>query len=369
MSRQGLVSLKPALSLPILAGLIVFSSPARAKGALASSKNLSLFAQSTLSASASTCRQDTEIPSNELAVIDDSAMSFVRGAIGSDPGAAYRNLSDQAKTSTSQEQFESYMRMAVDPFAPFADLVITHTYLVDVLGTPHDNRMICGTLSKPENWVSFKVQPSSRQAWVLINSKTRNNSWTFAAWLVPVGGTWQINSLNAGVSTLANQSAENLWETAEREQARQHLFNAFVLYNTALQLSVRGPLFEYGIASAIRDTLSNTPSPALFQGKPPFMWQLGPDEFKVINAGALAVAGKIYLDIAYLVKPWKSYEEVDQEDRKLIESFASAVPEYSAVFAGIIAEAHAIGGSQGYRTVAVVHDGSLEILAPPGGER
>lgn len=99
------------------------------------------------------------------------------------------------------------------------------------------------------------------------------------------------------------------------------------------------------------------------------MWQLGPDEFKVINAGALAVAGKIYLDIAYLVKPWKSYEEVDQEDRKLIESFASAVPEYSAVFAGIIAEAHEVGGSAGYRTVAVVHNGSLEILPPPVGER
>jgi hypothetical protein len=175
--------------------------------------------------------------------------------------------------------------------------------------------------------------------------------------------------LNAGVSTLANQSAADLWKTAEREHGRQHSFNAFILYNTALQLSVRGPLFEYGIASAIREKLSNTPSPALFQGKPPFIWQLGHDQFQVINAGALAVAGKIYLDIAYLVKPWKNYQEVDQEDRSLIKSFATTIPEYSAVFAGIIAEAHAIDGSQGYRTVAVVHNGSLEILPPPSGER
>ncbi|HET9177221.1 MAG TPA: hypothetical protein VFQ24_02555 [Terriglobia bacterium] len=363
LTRQKVLTFKSTLSIPILlAGLIFFSLPARARGT-------SPFAQLKLSASASTCRQDTEISSTELAAIDDAAISFVRTAIGSDPDAAYRKLSDKAKASTSQKQFESYMRMAVDPFAPFAALAITHTYLANVLGTPQDNRVLCGALSKPEDWVSFKVEPSSRQAWVLIDGKARNNNWTFAAWLIPVGGTWQINSVNAGASTLANQSAADLWKTAEREHARQHSFNAFVLYNTVLQLSVRGPLFEYGIASAIRETLSNTPSPALFQGKPPFTWQLGHDQFQVINAGALAVAGKIYLDIAYLAKPWKNYDEVDREDRKLIESFASAIPEYSAVFAGIIAEAHEIGGTQGYRTVAVVHNGSLEILPPPGGER
>lgn len=361
---------KSALSLAILlVFLAVFPPPTTARDGLEHPGRFAPLSQLQMNASASTCLQDDEIPGGQLAEINNVAITFVRVALGPDPVTAYGNLSAAAQKITSEKQFEYYMRSTVDPFAPFANLSVSHTYLANVWGGPQGNRLVCGTLSKPEDSVSFRVNPSSKQAWVLINGKARNNSWAFAIWLVLVDGGWKVNSFNAGMSTLANQSATDLWKTAQQEDKRHHAFNAFVLYNVALQLAQRGSLFEYGLASVIREHLASTPRPPLFQGKPPFTWKLGTENFQVINAGPLAVAGKIYLDIAYQVKPWKNYSQVDQEDRKLIESFTAALPEYSAVFAGIIAEAHEIGGNQGYRTVAVIHDGKLEILPAPGHER
>lgn len=353
----------------ILASFSVLLTSAKSKSASGDQEKPSNPMQLNLNASVSTCKQDKEIPEERLAAIDNAAMLFVRAVLGSDPSIAYPTLTTEAQKATSKNQFEYYMRMAVDPFAPFADLAISHTYLADVLGKPQGSQMVCGTLSEPENWVSFRVEPSSKQAWVTIEGKARNNAWTFTTWLIPVDGVWKINSFNAGASTLANQSTGDIWKVAQSEYAHHHSFNAFVLSNAALQLAQRGPFFEFGIASVIREHLSRTPPPSLFQGKPPFTWQLGAHRFQVINVSPLSVAGKVYLDIAYQVQPWKNYNEVDQQDRKLIQDFASTVPEYSAVFAGIIAEAHAIGRNQGYRTVAVVHNGSLEILPPPGKER
>lgn len=350
----------------LVVSLVVFSTSAAGRSISEEPNAPAVLLQLTLKGSASTCKQDTEIPGNQLSAINDAALAFVRAALGSNPDKVYSKLSVEAQRTTSKKQFENYMRMGIDPFAPFADLRVTHTYLANVLGQPQDNRMVCGVLSQPEGWVSFRVSPSSKQAWVLINGKARNNAWTFAIWLVPVNGGWKVNSINAGASTLADQSAEQIWKVAQSEEQHHHLFNAFVLSNTALQLAQRGTLFEFGIASVIRKYLSSTPVPTFFQGKPPYEWQLGPDRYKVAHVSPLSIAGKIYLIIAYQARPWKNYGEVQQHDSKLIQDFASTLPEYSSVFAGIIAEAHEIGHNGGYRTVAVIHNGKLEILPPPG---
>ena len=55
--------------------------------------------------------------------------------------------------------------------------------------------------------------------------------------------------------------------------------------------------------------------------------------------------------IAQEVSPWKDSKEIEQKNRSLIKLFAERFPEFSSVFAGLVAEATEHGGTNGWRTV------------------
>lgn len=309
---------------------------------------------------ASSCEQDGEIPSEKLAAINNQGLLFVHAALGPDPAKAYQSFaSPELQKKVSSEQFAQFMQQQVDPLGPFDPIGIAHTYFANVVGQPQGEWMECGTLGKPQDLVSFRFMPSSKQAWVLISGKARNNTWTFTTWLVQVGGRWRIDSFTANISTLAKLSAVGAWELAHREEEQQHWFNAFIFYSAAIQLAWRGPSFRLGIAPVIRKQMAKIQVPGALHGKPPYVWAFGARTFKVLRVGPIAVAGKVYLDIAYQAQPWRNYNQVDHENRVLIQDFASKHPEYAAVFAGIIGEAHEIGTNRGFRTVEVLRNGSL----------
>lgn len=343
----------------LLAGATVVSTAYAGQAGLRRIEQPAALVQLKLSAFASSCKQDGEIPAEKLAAIDNRALLFVHAALGPHPAHAFQSYATtRLQKEVSATQFGQFMRR-VDHFAPFDPVGVTHTYWANVVGQPQGAWVKCGTLSEPRNLVSFRTMPSVKQAWVLVNGKARNNTWTFTIWLVWSGGGWRVDSFTANASTLANLSAEDVWRLARSEEARHHWLNAFILYNMAIQLAWRGPSFRLGIVQAIRRQMEKIHVPSSLQGKPPFAWSFGAHTFKVLNVGPIAVAGKIYLDIAYDARPWKNYKQVDQENRELIRDFASKYPEYSAVFAGIIGEAHEIGGNQGFRTVEVLRNGSL----------
>lgn len=313
----------------------------------------------------SRCQQDGEISSEKRAVVENAALLFVRAGLGPDPAAGYPQFTTGAQKETSLEQFVNHMKQAVQPFGPFEPLSVSHTYLLEVTGETEGERVACGTFSRPENWVAVSVKPSTEQAWILIEGKARNNAWTFVAWLLPVAKQWRVVSFYAGVSTFGDKSASEIWSLAHAEAERGHSMNAALLYASALQLTWRGPGFQLGITPNIQDEMQKLQVPAALQGQPPFNWEFGHDSFRVLRVGPIAVAGKIYLLIAHELPRWKDYNEVDQKNRELIKDFAGRFPEFSDVFAGLIAEAHESDGSQGYRTVEEVRNGSLQPGAPP----
>ena len=73
--------------------------------------------------------------------------------------------------------------------------------------------------------------------------------------------------------------------------------------------------------------------------------------YKVLSVGPIAIAGKIYVVIVHEVSPWQSDNQVDGWNKELLKYFKSRFPEYSDVFAGLVARAVEQGSNRGYGTV------------------
>src|SRR5262249_5202496 len=130
-----------------------------------------------------------------------------------------------------------------------------------------------------------------------------------------------------------------------------HKFNAALLYAAATQVANRGPNFQLGITQSISEDLSKLTVPSEIQGQPPFLWKDGHNTYKVLNVGPIAVGGKMYITIAHEVSPWQTDAEVDSWNKQLLGYFKKRFPEYSDVFAGLVARAMERGTDRGFGTV------------------
>jgi hypothetical protein len=153
------------------------------------------------------------------------------------------------------------------------------------------------------------------------------------------------------VSTLADKDSIQLWQLARAQQAREHSFNAALLYAAAAQTADRGPNFQLGITQSISDDSSKLIVPADIKGQPPFLWKNGETTYKVMSVGPIAVGGKIYVIIVHEVSPWQSDGQVDAENKEMLSYFKRHFPEYSDAFAGLVARAIERGSNRGYGTV------------------
>jgi hypothetical protein len=170
-------------------------------------------------------------------------------------------------------------------------------------------------------------------------------------WLLPEKGLWKVHSFRVNISALADKDSLQLWELARAQQARQHSFNAAILYSAAAQAADRGPNFQLGIAQSISEGMSKISLPVEISGQPPFLWKDGETTYKVWNVAPLAIGGKIYLMIVHEVSPWQSDGQVDGWNKELLNYFKRRFPEYSDVFAGLVARARERGSNRGYGTV------------------
>ena len=71
----------------------------------------------------------------------------------------------------------------------------------------------------------------------------------------------------------------------------------------------------------------------------------------MLNVSLTASAGKIFVMISHEVEPWQSDDQVDSWNKALLFYFKSRFPEYSEVFAGLVANAYEQGTKRQYRTV------------------
>lgn len=299
---------------------------------------------------ASACAEDDHISAAKRASVNSAAQKFAQALLGSEPATAYDLLSDGGKQDLTREQLATQMSSAVKQFEP-KNIRIQHTYVVTLKGKS-PGRLICSTdLSKPTGWESVAATDVAEQAHVLLAADARNNQLVFTLWLVPERETWKIQSFWVNVATLADKGSEQLWELGHAEKQKGHFFNAALLYAAAAQACNRGPNFQLGLAQAITDEVSHLSVPAEIQGQPPFTWKAADVTFSVLNVGPIAVGGMIYVMIQHEASPWTNDSQAEALNRKLLAYFKSRFPEYSDVFAGIVARVHERGGNRGYGTV------------------
>lgn len=285
-------------------------------------------------------------------------MQFVQTVLNSNPTAAYSSFTADAKRNVNVEDFTAMVQRGIQPMGPYKNLRVAHTYLAKVTGGTEEQRVVCGDVSSPEGWVVVTVKPGPRQAHVIVEGETLNNTWAFVIWLLQEQGIWHVQYFQIAVGTMVGKSAQDLWTMARMEQQRHHDFNACVLYAAALQLAGRGPNLQLGIQPEIQKEMTRLQVPRDFQGQPPFTWHFGKSSFKILTVGPVGIGGNIYLSIEQEIAHWTDDKDADRENRELTAAFKKAYPEYLDVFAGLVVAAHEAGGTRGYRTVDVKSESS-----------
>jgi hypothetical protein len=297
------------------------------------------------------CKADDEVPPQDRESIGQVALKFVEDALGPNTSSAYAAFTANAKESVPLEQFVSGFQNTIKPMGPFKNLRVAHTYLPKLTGGTQEQRVVCGNFSSPEGWVAVNAKPGPVEAYAIVEGDTVNNTSAFIIWLLPEQGNWRVQYVHFATITMVGKSADDLQKIAAGENAKQHTFNAFILYSAALQLADRGPFFQLGTKPEIEKAIGNVPRPPTLQGQAPFVWHFDKSTFTVLNVGPIGIGGKIYLLIDHEVKPWAEDEEADRENRNLITAFAKAYPEYKEAFAGLIVRAHERGSNRGFGSV------------------
>jgi hypothetical protein len=300
---------------------------------------------------ASTCKTDEELAAKERDAVNQLALQFVQDSVGPDPSIAYVSFTSDAKQNVPSDRFVAMFQNAIKPMGPFKDLRVAHTYIAKVTGASQEQRVVCGNLSKPSGWVAVNAKPGPAEAHIIVEGQTVNNTVVFAVWLIPEKGNWQVQYVHFAVAGMVGKSAEDLQRMAETEHQKQHDFNAFILYATALQFADRGPFFQLGIRPEIEKGIADVKRPDILQGQPPFNWEFGKSTFKVLNVGAIGVSAKIYLKIEHEIEPWAEDKEAERRNRDLIAAFGSKYSEYKDAFAGLVVRANERGGTRGFGTV------------------
>jgi hypothetical protein len=298
------------------------------------------------------CKTDAEISENELTAVDKVAIEFVQNALGPNPEAAYSIFTADAKANVTSEKFVAAFKQGIQRNGPFKDLRAAHTYLAKVTGGTQEQRVVCGSLARPESWVAVNAKPGQTQAHVIVEAQTLNNTWAFVIWLLREQGNWHVQYAQATITAMVGKNAEDLQRLAESEMHENHNFNAYILYATASQLTARGPFLQLGIQPEIQKSLETLKPPPILQGQPPFNWQLGKLSFKVLNVGPIGVSQNIYLKIDHEIEPWGNDKDADKKNHELISAFSGSYAEYKYAFAGLVVTAHERGGLRGYGTVS-----------------
>lgn len=296
------------------------------------------------------CVEDEHIDTGKKRTIDAVAMDFIQTVLGPTPTVAFDFMSKAGQAETTRQQFGGASTAIIRQFEP-KNVVLQHTYLVQLMGKS-PGRVVCARdLSKPDGWESLAADNIAEQAHVLLSADVINNKMAFVVWLVPEQGKWKVQSFRLSISTLGDKDSLQLLELARAQQARQHSFNAALLYSAAAQTADRGPNFQLGITQSISDEMSKLAVPPEIRGQPPFFWKNGETTYKVSSVGPIAVGGKIYVIIHHEVSPWQSNEQVDGWNKELLKYFKHRFPEYSDFFAGLVARATERGSNRGYGTV------------------
>lgn len=307
------------------------------------------------------CETDDEVDAISRAAYEDTALKFVRDAMGLAPERAYdENTSAAFKVATKRDDFLKFARAQIHALGgAIEDWRVEHSYYVTgvTVGQGRPKGVICtsvahGSSSVPEGRVMVAYAPGTDQALVIVEAGTADISWAFVVSMTRDAGRWLVSGFHATDTAVAGQSALGLWRRGQAQHARQHDFNAFVLDATAMKLSTRGPALQLGIQAEIKKELYALPRPSELETQAPYRWRFESAAAPVVRIWPIGVRGRMYLLLTQVLDPWSDDQDADRQNGTLITAFSRAHPEYTDAFDGLAVDAVERGGTHGFRTIA-----------------
>lgn len=301
------------------------------------------------------CHDGGEIDSKKKSDVAAVSLQFVQAALAGDVDAVYRQFTEAAKANTPRDQFAGALQVfkSAGPFDGFQiERIMTVTGWGDT--SKSNGIAICSKDAvHPEAGVTVAIQKVPEQAYALVSAKGKGSqeTWIVSVWLIPSAEKWQVHSFYATIGTALGKSADEYIAMARTEKSRGHALSAGLLYSDAASISARGPFYHTGREDLIQREAQQVTPPQEFRGRAPFSLTGPSGAFSILHVNTIPLNGKLYLVIAHEVDPWKDSREIEQKNQALISTFAKQFPEYSDVFGGLVAEATARGGNNGWRTV------------------
>ena len=297
----------------------------------------------------SVCEHDDEIEAAWRAEPEKQAAAFIVAFTGGDTKTAYNRLSDLLKAKVTQAQFDDIAK-GVRGAGPFSTAKLERIFRPRVVGS-QDN-IIC-ELSGPDGWVRVRAVPGKAQAHFVYSTATRDNDWAWTLWLVENDGPWEIVSFNLNPSSLAGLYTRDLVKLAKEQDAKGHGFNAHMLYVGAAFVANRGNEFQLGISQDAQEAARTHTAPGELAGNPPFAWTYDGTTFSVELVQITAVAKELGLMIVHRDAKWdgKDNADADRRNRKLIDGFVKAHPEFKEAFGFLVARIMRPSEDNGYGTM------------------
>ena len=294
------------------------------------------------------CRHNDEIDQPLRDGATGVARAFFEKLLKGD-AAAYDNLTAELQKKVARAEFTKVMT-TITATGPYSDLRLDHAFQP----TPAngETKVACGELADLKA-VSVSAAPGLTQIHTLLSARSRNNDWALNAWMVEQDGVWRVRSFNAFLSSVAGMAAPGLLALADAQEKKGNTFNAHLLYVAAKTTAERGPDLTFGIRQEIEAAIAKHKAPPELTAQPPFEWTLGGTAFTLDQVSFVGIDKQFGLMLLHRDPAWDGEDtgKAERLNKRLIDAFVKAHPEYKETFAFLVARILAPGKDSGWGTV------------------
>lgn len=311
-----------------------------------------------LPAAAPSCARDEELDADWRRGPEARGDAFLAALQDANTKAAYGQLSAELTGKLTEDEFAT---ASLFTLAGLKDLKLQHTH------RPRGEGEVSCAVSGPDGATAAITSSAAKtQAHLLYTAKTPNNDWAVTLMLAEEDGAWKVAGFFRSMTSMAGLYTRDLIKLAEAQAAKGSAFNAFMLASTATYRADRGGDFRLGVKAEADAALAKIAAPTELTGGPPFNWTLDGTRFLIEDVSVMNEA-KLALVIVHVDPTWDGKDTAGAEarNRRLIDAFVKAHPDYKEVFGMIVARMNWPGQDRAWATVFDAETGYEKTPAKP----
>jgi hypothetical protein len=287
---------------------------------------------------AMSCSVDKEVRASARAAPEKVALGLVTALLTGDAPTVFSLLAPEAQASMEADLDRRVQ--AVGAEAPYSDIRVAHTYLIEVKsGADPLPPMICGKSLTDPDAVMLAMRALPQQFHVEVTARSRNNLWSVFVFLAPQPAGWRVLSFEMHVAGISGRSSQDLRKLALEQTSRGHALNATLLMKAAISSADRGPNVKSIWKQDLESALKKLETPPELSGEPPYPWTFDGRTYLVGSLGVVGIGGNLDLMIYRFTEVWPGAAAVDAESRGMIEALIKAHPELKETFPAIVVRA------------------------------